>query len=112
MGKYYSFERGNLYIFTTESDKLIDLHAFPGDLNLFEAESAWRLSPRVAVAEEVLQESSEEAKVALSLHGYEEVKVGFRRLESYFLDAEEDTLIEGLVLKLKMPVQAVELEEV
>jgi hypothetical protein len=105
LGKYYSFENGNLYIFTTGIDPLMDLHAFPRDLNLFEAESTWRISPRVAVIEDILHLNAENAKIVLSLHDYEEVKIPFRRLESYFLDAEEESLIDGLVIKIGVPLQ-------
>lgn len=113
MGKYYSFENGNLYIFTTGLDPLLDLHAFPRDLNLFEAESAWRISPRVAVVEDILQLNAEKAKIVLSLHDYEEVKISSVKLEEYFLDVEEEILIDGLLLKIDLPLQELsEMEDV
>ena len=45
MGRHYNLAGGNLYIFTTEQDRLLDLGVFPSELNLFEAESSLRISP-------------------------------------------------------------------
>jgi len=45
LGRYFSVTEGNLYIFTTDGDGLPDLGVFPKELNLFEAESTWRISP-------------------------------------------------------------------
>jgi hypothetical protein len=107
MGKYYSLENGNLYIFTTGTDSLIDLYVFPRELNLFEANSAWRISPRVAVVEDILHRTAEKAKIVLNLHEYEEVIVESERIESYFLDSDEGNLIEGIALKLDLHLQEI-----
>jgi hypothetical protein len=107
MGKYYSLENGNLYIFTTGTDLLLDLFAFPRELNLFEANSAWRISPRVAVVEDILHRTAEKAKIVLSLHEYEEITVESERIESYFLDAYEGNFIKGLALKLDLHLQEI-----
>ena len=49
MGKYYSRIGGNLYIYVTRGDSLIDLKYFPNELNLFTAESAWRIKDKMAI---------------------------------------------------------------
>jgi len=107
MGKYYSLEKGNLYIFTTGTDSLLDLFAFPRELNLFEANSAWRISPRVAVVEDILHRTAEKAKIVLSLHEYEEIMIESERIESYFVDADEGNFIEGIALKLDLHLQEI-----
>jgi len=107
MGKYYSLENGNLYIFTTGVDSLLDLFAFPRELNLFEANSAWRIPPRGAVVENILHWNAEKAKIILSLHDYEEVTVESERIESYFLDADEGGILDGIALKLDLHLQEI-----
>ena len=86
-------EDGNLYIFTTMGDAMLNLNAFPEELNLFEAESSWRISPWVAVVEDVLQRQLEKAQIILQLHGYEHVDVQKEALEAYFLEGNERRLM-------------------
>lgn len=93
MGRHFSVEDGNLYIFTTMGDPMLNLNAFPGELNLFEAESSWRISPWVAVVEDVLQRQLEKAQIILQLHGYERVNVQKEAIEAYFLEGDEWRLI-------------------
>ena len=93
MGRHYNLEGGNLYIFTTEQDRLLDLGVFPSELNLFEADSSWRISPWVAVVENVLQRAAEMAQIILQLNGYVKVNVPLRAFEHYFLDGEIHVVI-------------------
>ena len=94
MGRHYNLEGGNLYIFTTEQDRLLDLGVFPSELNLFEADSSWRISPWVAVVENVLQRAAEMAQIILQLNDYMKTNVPLRALEHYFLDGDEYSLLE------------------
>ncbi len=98
MGSYFSVEDGNLYIFTTMGDAMLNLNAFPVELNLFEAESSWRISPWVAVVEDVLQRQLEKAQIILRLHGYERVEVPERTLEAYFLEGDERQLLQVITV--------------
>ncbi len=72
---------------------MLNLNAFPVELNLFEAESSWRISPWVAVVEDVLQRQLEKAQIILRLHGYDRVDVQKGALEAYFLDGDERRLM-------------------
>jgi hypothetical protein len=96
MGRHYSLKEGNLYIFTTGQDRLLDLGVFPKELNLFEAESDWRISPWIAVVENVLQKSAEMAQIILQLNDYEKIDVPSRYLDNYFVDGNEYQLIQTL----------------
>lgn len=96
MGRHYSLSSGNLYIFTTGRDRLLDLGIFPRELNLFEVDSAWRISPWVAVVEDVLQKSAEMAQIILQLNDYEKINLPARILDHYFLDGDEYSLLETI----------------
>ena len=96
MGRHYSVAGGNLYIYTTGRDRLLDLGVFPKELNLFEAESAWRISPWIAVVEDVLQRASEMAQIILQLNDYERINLPPQTLEHYFLDGDEYSLLETI----------------
>jgi len=91
-------EDGNLYIFTTMGDVMLNLNAFPGELNLFEAESSWRISPWVAVVEDVLHRQLENAQIILQLHGYGRVNAQKEALEAYFLEGDERRLMQMITV--------------
>jgi len=87
-------EQGNLYIFTTGPDVMLNLSSFPVELSLFGADMAWRVSPRVAVVEDVLQRQVERAQIVLRLHGYEKLTLPREALEAYFADGLELRVLE------------------
>ena len=72
---------------------MLDLGVFPGELNLFEAEVGWRLSPWIAVAENVLQRSVDRASIILQLNDYSYRQVAFDLLEDYFRDGDESHVL-------------------
>lgn len=92
---------GCLYIFTTRGEELLDLRAFPSELNLFEAESSWRISPRLAVVEDVLHQTAEKAGIILQLNDYRATVVPVELLEGYFLDGDEKAIMN--VLRAEIP---------
>lgn len=94
MGKHFAMDGGNLYIYTTGKDILLNLNSFPRELNLFGADTAWRVSPWVAVVEDVLQMQLERAQIVLRLHGYEKTSLPREALEAYFLDGNELKVVE------------------
>ncbi len=108
MSKHFSVEDGNLYIFTTMGEAMLNLNAFPAELNLFEAESSWRISPWIAVVEDVLQRQLERAQIILRLHGYERVDVRREALEAYFLEGDERRLIQTIKKAELMEVASIE----
>ncbi len=96
MGRHYSVAGGNLYIYTTGRDRLLDLGVFPKELNLFEVESAWRISPWIAVVENVLHKAVDMAQIILQLNDYEKVNITVPALEHYFMDGDEYSLLETI----------------
>lgn len=94
MGKHFAMDGGNLYIYTTGKDILLNLNSFPRELNLFGADTAWRVSPWVAVVEDVLHRQLERAQIVLRLHGYEKTSLPREALEAYFLDGNELKVVE------------------
>ena len=96
MGKHFSYDNGSLYIFTTDGEGLLDLNLFPKDLNLFEVNSTWRISPWAAVVDDVTQKRLEDAQIILRLNGYEKVNISARLLDSYFLDGQEVKILQSI----------------
>jgi hypothetical protein len=94
LGKYFAVDGGNLYIFTTGRDALINLNSFPPGLGIFGADTAWRVSPRVAVVEDVLLRQLERAQIVLGLHSYEKVSLNWQDLEEYFVNGYEYKVVE------------------
>lgn len=99
MGKHFALNGGNLYIFTTGNDVLLNLNSFPRGLGLFEDDTAWRVSPWVAVVEDVLQRQLERAQIVLRLHGYERTPMPMEALEAYFVDGNELRVLEKVMEK-------------
>lgn len=93
MGRHFCVSGGNMYIFTTGGEFVLDLGVFPSELNLFEAEAGWKLSPWIAVAEDVLQRSVDRASIILQLNGYSYKQVAFDVLENYFRDGDETPVL-------------------
>ena len=106
MGRHYCVAAGCLYIFTTGGEALLDLRAFPSDLNLFEAESSWRISPRLAVVDDVLQSTAERAGIILQLNDYRHADVPVDILEGYFLDGNETVLVEAITAEAEVQLVA------
>jgi hypothetical protein len=94
LGRYFAVDEGDLYVFATGEDVLLSLNSFPRGLDLFGADTAWRVSPWVAVVEDVLQRHLERALIVLRLHGYERASIPKEALEAYFLDGDELRVVE------------------
>lgn len=89
MGRYYSTQGSDLYIWVTGEDELIDLNVFPPGLNIFEADSAWRSSQRMAVSEGVGREALGVAEMILRYADYGAVEADRDSLEDYFVQGDE-----------------------
>ncbi len=92
MGKYYSIKGGDLYVYVTGGDELLDLRLFPAEVGLFGREMGWRASPLIAVSEAADARSLELAEAALLLEGYSPRDVDRASLDSYFLRGDESVL--------------------
>jgi energy-coupling factor transporter ATP-binding protein EcfA2 len=92
MGRYYTKKGNALYIYVTEGDEMIDLRVFPSELNLFGAESDWRVNDRVAIIRGAEEESLEKAEIILGLHGFNKRDMEEEVLERYFAGGDEALL--------------------
>ena len=89
MGKYYTRRGNNLYIFVTGDDEMIDLKVFPPELNLFGAESDWRVNDRVAIIRGAKEENLDKAEIILELNGFTKRDLDEELLERYFTRRDE-----------------------
>lgn len=96
MGRFYTRKRGNLYIYVTDLDEMIDPDAFPEELNLFGAESAWRLSSCIAICTELPDNVLDQAETILKIEGFRERNLEEGVLEEYFRSGDESLIEEGL----------------
>jgi len=94
--RYYSRQRGNLYIFITGEDEMIDLKLFPHELNLFESDFAWRINEKMAIVNDVEQKSLDLAEIILGLNDFNRVDIDERLLNEYFISGDESVLSEYL----------------
>jgi len=88
MGRFYTIKGNNLYIYVTANDEMISLNDLPSVLGLFEAESAWRWSDKMAVCQNVSYNSLQQAKVILEIQGYQPRELSETLLERYFVEGE------------------------
>ena len=105
-GKFYSIHDDTLYILKTRKDEYLDLQTIPESYNLFETESSWRLSPWIAISNNVSPENLKKTETLLELELHVRVFVDKELLESYFLDGDESVIVPELT-KLKEPERAV-----
>ena len=106
MGKYYSRIGGNLYIYVTRGDSLIDLKYFPNELNLFTAESAWRIKDKMAIVNDADEANVDKAEIILSLNSYKRWDHSAEILEQYY--AADDELILQEEAEVAVPTPTVE----
>ena len=106
MGKYYSRIGGNLYIYVTRGDSLIDLKYFPNELNLFTAESAWRIKDKMAIVNDADEANVDKAEIILSLNTYKRWDHSAEILEQYY--AADDELILQEKPEVAVPTPTVE----
>jgi len=108
LGKYYSRIGGNLYIYVTRGDSLIDLKYFPNELNLFTAESAWRIKDKMAIVNDADDANVDKAEIILSLNSYKRWDHSAEILEQYYASDEELLLQEEPEVAAPTPTVEVE----
>jgi len=92
LGRHYSRQNGNLYIYVTGGDPMLDLKLFPPELSLFESESAWRIHDRAAIAYDVEKDSLDRAGMILHLNGFRRRDIQEELLERYYALGDEAVL--------------------
>jgi hypothetical protein len=108
VGKYYSRIGGNLYIYVTRDDFLIDLKYFPNELNLFTAESAWRIKDKMAIVNDAEDANVDKAEIILSLNSYKRWDHSAEILEQYYASDDEQLLQEEPEVIVPTPTVEVE----
>ncbi len=83
---------------------ILDLNVFPRELNMFEAEVAWRISPCIAVVEDVLQRTADRAGIILQLNDYSYTPLAGELLEDYFRDGDDAGLLVALEVEVPLLV--------
>jgi len=68
---------------------MIDLKVFPPELNLFGAESDWRVNDRVAIIRGAKEENLDKAEIILELNGFTKRDLDEELLERYFTRRDE-----------------------
>lgn len=101
MGRFYTRKKGSLYIYVIGKEELIEPNAFPEELNLFGAESAWRLNNWMAISREVQEEKMDRAERILRMNGFNAKSLEEQVLEEYFRSGDE-SLIKGRGLASKL----------
>ncbi|MHA2024170.1 MAG: hypothetical protein ACTSWQ_10965, partial [Candidatus Thorarchaeota archaeon] len=89
MGQYYTIKGNNLYIYVTGNDLLLDLKLFPKDLHLFDSESAWRMTDKIAVVNGARDSDIAKAEIILSMNAYKAIDQPEIALEEYFTTSDE-----------------------
>jgi len=89
MGQYYTINGNNLYIYVTGNDLLLDLKLFPKDLHLFDSESTWRMTDKIAVVNGARDSDIVKAEIILSMNAYKALDQPERILETYFTTSDE-----------------------
>ena len=105
MSRHFCVAGGNMYIYTTGGEFILDLGVFPEELNLFEAEVAWRISPWLAVAEDVLQRTVDRASIILQLNEYSYQQLPYDVLEDYFRDGEEAKVLAVMAVEAPLVIE-------
>ena len=94
MGKYYTINGRNLYVYVTGGDMLLDLKLFPADLHLFDSDSAWRMTDRIAVVNGATESALSKAEIILNINMYKRMEQPSEVLEAYFTSGEESIFTE------------------
>ena len=95
MGKYYTIIGNSLYIYVTGNDLLLDLKLFPKDLHLFDSESSWRMTDKIAVVNGIRDSDIAKAEIILSMSAYKVLSQPDHVLETYFTTSEESVFDKG-----------------
>ena len=94
MGRYYSRHDGNLYIFVTKNDLMVDLSLFPPELELFDHAEPRRVNGKMAIVKGITESNVDKAEIILSLNGFKKKDLPKEILEQYY-DSGDETVLDG-----------------
>jgi hypothetical protein len=69
-GKYFTKKGQNLYIYVKDRKNMFNFDIFPDELNLFDSESTWQISGRMAILQGAQKESILKAESILQNIGF------------------------------------------
>ena len=94
MGRYYSRHDGDLYIYVTKNDPMVDLSLFPPELGLFDYAEPRRVNGKMAVVKGAAETNVDKAETILSLNGFEKRDLPREILEQYY-DSGDELVLDG-----------------
>jgi len=117
MGRYYSRHDGDLYIYVTKNDPMVDLSLFPPELGLFDHAEPRRVNGKMAVVKGAAEVDVDKAEIILSLNGFKRRDLPREILDQYYdsgdelvLDGEDQLRREALVRDSGKAVDGEEME--
>jgi hypothetical protein len=94
MGRYYSRHDGDLYIYVTKNDPMVDLSLFPPELGLFDHAEPRRVNGKMAVVKGAAETNVDKAEIILSLNGFKKRDLPREILEQYY-DSGDELVLDG-----------------
>lgn len=94
MGRYYSRHDGDLYIYVTKNDPMVDLSLFPPELGLFDHAEPRRVNGKMAVVKGAAEINVDKAEIILSLNGFEKRDLPKEVLVQYY-DSGDEAVLDG-----------------
>jgi hypothetical protein len=94
MGRYYSRHDGDLYIYVTKNDQMVDLSLFPPELMLFDHAEPMRVNEKMTIVKGVAESNVDKAEIILSLNGFKKREIPREILEQYY-DSSDEVILGG-----------------
>lgn len=94
MGRYYSRIDGDLYIYVTMNDPMVDLSLFPPELDLLDPAKPRRIKEKMAIITGAAEANADKAEIILSLNGFRKRDFERETLEHYYVHGDE-SVFEG-----------------
>ena len=94
MGRYYSRIDGDLYIYVTMNDPMVDLSLFPPELDLLDPVKPRKIKEKMAIITGAAEANADKAEIILSLNGFRKRDYERETLEHYYVFGDE-SVFEG-----------------
>jgi len=94
VGRYYSRIGGDLYIYVTMNDPMVDLSLFPPELDILDHAKPRRIKEKMAIITEAAEANADKAEIILSLNGFRKRDFERETLEHYYVHGDE-SVFEG-----------------
>jgi hypothetical protein len=94
MGRYYSRIDGDLYIYVTMNDPMVDLSLFPPELDLLDPAKPLKINEKMAIITGAAEANADKAEIILSLNGFKTRDYERETLEHYYIHGDE-SVFEG-----------------